>query len=56
MAEGEPLVPPSPAVAAAHRALLDVLGPVSTASGNMRRWRIAHAVAAATEAALEVAS
>lgn len=52
LAQGEPLVPPSPAVAAAHRALEDVLGPVSTASGNMRRWRIAYAVAAATEDAL----
>lgn len=52
LAEGEPLTPPSPAVAAAHRALQDVLGPVSTASGNMRRWRIAHAVAAAAESAL----
>lgn len=56
LSQGEPLVPPSPAVLAAHRALLDVLGPVSTAAGNMRRWRIAHQVAAATEAALTGAS
>lgn len=56
LAEGEPLVEPSPAVAAAHRALEDVLGPVSTAAGNMRRWRVAHHVAAAAEAALAGAS
>lgn len=56
VSQGDPLEEPNPAVRAAHRALEEVLGPVSTAAGNMRRWRVAYHVAAATEAALAQAA